>query len=113
MARTDTDPNAAVHPASPPLPPVNWAAIGQQAPVPVVIGPRRFDDPLPAADVVILTWTSAEWSALDQVFLGGANPRNTADSEWKQAWLPYTRGASSFTADPQSGALWGLFCLVT
>jgi hypothetical protein len=25
---------------------------------------------LPSADIVVLTWTSAEWSALDHVFRG-------------------------------------------
>src|SRR5689334_4309192 len=103
MARTEIDPNMAADPATPPLPPVNWDAIGQQRPAPVTLGVRRVDDPLPAADVVILTWTAAEWSALDQVFLSSAHPRNATDYEWKTAWHTYTRGASSYTADPKSG----------
>jgi nucleoside phosphorylase len=111
MARNaDLNPETALT-VSPPLPPVDWASIGRMPPRPIVIGPRRPEDRLPVADVAILTWTSAEWAALNHVFLGGANQR-TSDNTWKKAWLPYTRGAAGYTADPKSGALWGFFQLV-
>lgn len=94
------------------LPPVSWAAIGQAAPIRVPLGPRRPEDALPPADVVILTWTSAEWRALDHVFLNSAAPGYPDDYAWRDAWEPYSRGAATFSADPQSGMLWGLFRLV-
>lgn len=61
---------------------------------------------------MILTWTSAEWSALDHVFLNSDTPRRADDWEWKKAWLPYSRASAAFHADDQSGALWGSFQLV-
>jgi nucleoside phosphorylase len=94
------------------LPPVDWASIGQIPPKTIALGPRRPEDRLPAADVVILTWTSAEWSALDHVFLGRGNARNGDDSDWKKAWLLYTRDSANYTPDTKSGALWGWFRLV-
>ncbi|HKV93925.1 MAG TPA: GTPase [Candidatus Angelobacter sp.] len=95
-----------------PLPPVDWASIGQVAPTPIPIGARQPGDPLPAADIVVLTWTSAEWSALDQVFLGTNTSRYATDWEWKKSWQLYSRGASGYVADEQSGPLWGFFQLV-
>ncbi len=94
------------------LPPVPWANISQSAPVQLSIAPRHPDDPLPFVDVVILTWTSAEWRALDHVFLNSGLESDPHDYAWKEKWLPYTRGASSYWADPKSGRLWGLFQLV-
>lgn len=96
-----------------PLPPVDWAKIGQTAPVPIPIGARLPSDPLPAADIVILTWTTAEWSALDHVFLDSARPRNPDDSEWQKSWQLYSRGAAGYPTDLEvSGPLWGYFQVV-
>jgi nucleoside phosphorylase len=95
------------------LPPVDWAALGRTAPERLPLGARRPDDPLPSADIVVVTWTSAEWFALDRVFLNSAEAGDYAkDYAWKKAWLPYTRGAAGYTADPKSGQLWGSFQLV-
>ena len=107
----DVDPNTTTA-KSEALPPVDWASIKQTPPARIPIEARQPDGPLPAADVVILTWTTAEWSALDQVFLSSQTPRNISDWEWKETWQPYTRGAAAYSADPRSGALWGLFQLV-
>ncbi len=95
-----------------PLPAIDWAVIQQEAPKPMPLGNRRHNDPLPSADIVVITWTSAEWSALDHVFLNSQTVREGNDYTWKSAWFPYTRGAGDYVADPQSGALWGLFQLV-
>jgi len=84
-----------------PLPPVDWASIGQVAPALIPISPRQATDPLPRADVVIITWTADEWSALDQVFLGNKTTRKSTDWEWKKAWQPYARGAASYSAGPE------------
>jgi nucleoside phosphorylase len=119
---TDISPNGSVA-KGPRLPVINWESIDQTAPLPLPIGRRAPADPLPAADIVIVTWTSAEWSALDYVFSGSSidpvsggsvlnNGRSIDDWSWKQAWFPYSRQAAGFTADPKSGALWGSFRLV-
>jgi nucleoside phosphorylase len=95
------------------LPPVNWASIGQAAPVHIPLGIRDSDDRLPLADIVVVTWTSAEWFALDRVFVNSDQAGDFAiDRDWKNAWLPYTRGATDYTADPKSGELWGMFQFV-
>ncbi len=112
MARiTDINPTSTTV-QSLPLPVIDWVSIQQSPPTPVPLGTRQPGDPLPAADIVILTWTSAEWSALDHVFLNSSTVRQSQDYQWKSAWLPYTRGAGDYVPDPQSGALWGLFQLV-
>src|SRR4051812_45492772 len=100
---TDISPDATTIRKSIPLPPVPWTKIRQTAPVAVPVGARNADDPLPQADIVILTWTSAEWSALDQVFMGRQTERSAEDSEWRKDWLPYTRGARGYAADAKSG----------
>lgn len=95
------------------LPPVDWSAIGRAAPERMPLGVRRPEDPLPNVDIVVLTWTSAEWFALDRVFVNSDKAGDfSRDHDWKRAWSPYSRGASDYTADPKSGALWGSFQLV-
>jgi nucleoside phosphorylase len=96
--------------APPQLPLIDWSLINQQAPVRIPINARQPDDPLPVADWVVITWTSAEWQALDHVFLNSNN--NLPTAEWRKEWQLYTRGASSFVADAKSGTLWGYFQLV-
>jgi len=54
------------------LPPIDWASIGAHAPAPVSQTYKGSDAPLPAVDIVMFTWTSAEWSAMDHVFLHGS-----------------------------------------
>jgi len=110
---TDIDPSGSVC-KGPELPAVSWQRINQTPPVRLPVERRSPDDPLPAADIVIVTWTSAEWSAMDHVF-GGSDEgkgRGIQDRSWKEAWFPYTRGGAAFTADPKSGRLWGLFRLI-
>ncbi len=102
-------------PPTPPLPIINWPSVGQCAPVLVPVPARAPTDPLPPADVVLITWTNAEWSAFDHVFTGGTTERTIHDVTWQQAWLPYTKGAPA--APPAHGSspdfhLWGFFRLV-
>ena len=48
---------------------------------------------MPLADIVVLTWTSAEWFALDRVFLNSSQAGDfTKDFDWRHNWLLYTRG---------------------
>jgi nucleoside phosphorylase len=98
--------------ASPSLPPIDWRRIGQQAPARIASGARTPYDPLPRADIVIITWTSAEWFALDHVFVNSDTVGDASQYGWRDGWLPYCRGASGYAADAQSGALWGLFQMV-
>src|SRR5258708_5449968 len=116
MARqTDLNPSTTTTTTTtqgPPLPAVDWSHIKQAPPKVLPISPRQPGDCLPSADVVILTWTSAEWAALDQVFLGNTAQRTTADRDWKKAWHMYTRGAAGYKADEKSGELWGYFQMV-
>ncbi|HEX8370750.1 MAG TPA: hypothetical protein VF604_19550 [Pyrinomonadaceae bacterium] len=94
------------------LPKIDWSLIGQQAPVKLPVAARQADDPLPPADWVIITWTSAEWRALDHVFLNSNQESSSYDSKWKAEWHQYSRGAHDYAADPKSGQLWGQFQLV-
>jgi hypothetical protein len=66
--QTDVLSVTAVDPVPVQLPAIDWASIGQIAPQPVTPQQRQSTDPLPRADIVIITWTNAEWSALDHVF---------------------------------------------
>lgn len=117
---SDIDHTGAVHrhaavlagPKATVLPPVRWSEVGCAPPERIAVGARQPSDPLPAADIVIVTWTSAEWFALDHVLLNSARQGDATDHTWKKAWHPYTRGASEFTSDASSGALWGSFQLV-
>ena len=93
------------------LPPIDWSSVGQSAPVKISIGSRQPFDPLPLADWVVITWTSAEWQALDHVFLNSADA-NAGNYEWRKEWHLYTRGVSAYHADQKSGVLWGNFQLV-
>lgn len=70
-----------------PLPAIDWSQLGDyQAPVVLSTLPEQ----LPLADIAIVTWTSAEWSALDQVFLHSDQPRKPDDKSWRESWQPYT-----------------------
>lgn len=109
-----TDKTTAQSPATlinTPLPAINWESIGQSAPEKIPIGQRSDSDPLPYADYVIITWTSAEWKALDHVFLNSTSP-STDSYSWRYDWHQYSADASDYTADAKSGQLWGQFQLV-
>ena len=94
------------------LPPVDWKSIGQSPPVPIAIDERKSEDPLPRADIVILTWTSAEWFALDHIFLNSEKIENSDNKDWRKEWNHYTRDTSGYSADKKSGELWGCFRMV-
>jgi len=92
------------------LPPINWASIGAQAPVPVTVKYQGPKAPLPPADIVMFTWTSAEWSAMDHVFLHGSIQGETESTELTHKWLQYSKSAPSGPAE--GGKLWGFYQLV-
>jgi nucleoside phosphorylase len=101
---------AVTSPAPVNAPAIEWTSIGAQGPTPIPIGTRAPTDPLPHADVVVLTWTATEWSALDHVFVNSASSRTPTDKTWQGAWSSYTRNASQYTSS--NGTLWGSFQLV-
>jgi len=69
--------------SSVPLPVIEWSKLGDfSAPEPIEIPDGR----LPEVDVVIITWTFAEWSALDHVFLTSGTERQPVGDEWCNAW---------------------------
>jgi nucleoside phosphorylase len=107
----------------PPLPVVDWASMGKKAPV--ISDPPGYDktNPLPKSDVVIITWTNAEWAALDHVFCDSdvAMSYNAIANtkSWDGSWLFYARNfssvAGSLTGKSPSKAnqAWGRFRVVT
>lgn len=86
------------------LPIVDWTATGEPGLAPQVLqfprpkpgqpGGWLHSDPLPKADVVVMTWTSAEWDALHYVFSDRLSPLpNNPDRNgvWRAEWYPYRR----------------------
>jgi nucleoside phosphorylase len=98
----------------PPMPVVDWARIGQSAPTVLPITYGGPTAPLPHADVVVMTWTTAEWSAVDQVFLDSSTAREPGSNEFERAWHTYlyARDVASFETDNPTNPLWGYYRLV-
>ncbi len=111
--QTDVLVPAAIEPASGALPPIDWASVGHTAPVPVDQPVRKPTDPLPKADVVVITWTNAEWSALDHVFADSGSSRRAGLGGWTQEWLTYSRDTAPYTTGIAAEPLWGVFRVVT
>lgn len=94
------------------LPAVDWSLVGQSAPTLVSIDYAGPSSKLPKADAIVMTWTSAEWAALDHVFVRSAQAQSPSGALPKSSsWYLYSRGASSSSG---SGAnkLWGYYQLV-
>lgn len=70
----------------PPLPVIDWAAIGASAPEVVDLGSPSKDTPLPDADVVVMTWTNAEWAAFDHVFVNSGTEARSWDEAFQKHW---------------------------
>lgn len=78
------------------LPRIDWSLAGRPElePEAVPLPEPRDHDPLPEADVVVMTWTSAEWDALHYVFTNelGPLPQDPGDNAtWRATWRPYRR----------------------
>lgn len=93
------------------LPPIDWTSIGAQAPVPVNVSYQGRNAPLPAADIVMFTWTDSEWSAMDHVFLHSSVQGQTESTALTHEWLQYSKSAPSGSSE--GGPLWGYYRLVT
>lgn len=92
----------------PSLPIVDWSKIGQVAPENIDFQYQGPTASLPAADIVVITWTSAEWSALDHVFANSQTVRTPSDESWRKQWYAYSKNAPKSDFSP----LWGEFRLV-
>jgi hypothetical protein len=95
----------------PPLPVVDWRRVSQLAPMSLPVGYTGPDAPLPRADVVVLTWTIAEWSALDQVFVTSSSTRPRNAWDWQRSWHQYSRECPTPSESAQS-PLWAFYQLV-
>ena len=94
------------------LPAINWSLVGQQAPTIVGIDYTGPDAPLPEADAIVLTWTSAEWAAMDHVFVRSGNAESPASAEPAvSSWYLYSRGAPASSSSVNR--LWGYYQLVS
>lgn len=90
------------------LPAIDWSLVGQKAPTLVTF---HYDGPntkLPKADAIVMTWTGAEWAAMDHVFIrSGVAEAPSAATPKEGSWYLYSRGA------PSSGStrnrLWGYY----
>ena len=88
---------------TPPLPMIQWSAIGQSAPQLLTTPPQ-----LPTADAVVITWAEPEWAALQHVFCAS----NTSMAYTQQntgswsGWVKYAAGA------PSGLGYWGYYRLV-
>ena len=93
----------------PDLPVIDWDAIENQA-------PTLLDTPaekMPEADIVVMTWASAEWAALQHVFVQSDEAMPYTDSsngEW-DGWQKYDLDMPYY---PSSGGwdYWGYYRLV-
>jgi nucleoside phosphorylase len=92
----------------PPLPPIDWSLIGQKAPTIVDLGNPTKDTRLPKSDIVVITWTVAEWSALDHVFVNSDKSRTTSSKEFHKEWSYRANEDSSY----EGYYLWGYYRMV-
>jgi hypothetical protein len=70
------------------------------------------DAPLPKADVAVLTWTSAEWSALDHVFLQSDHPGVRPSYDLLHDWHLYAHDVGAALTDNAVAPLWGYYRVV-
>jgi nucleoside phosphorylase len=93
---------------APALPAINWSLVAQQAPVQLTTPATN----LPIADAVVITWTSAEWAAMEHVCCTSATAmaygaRTT--SSWPN-WQQYAAGMPGGAA--KDWTYWGRYRLI-
>jgi nucleoside phosphorylase len=108
-AATSADSSRSFQPVlhtTPPLPPVNWAAVGQQPPK--VLSAPAGD--LPSAAAVVLVWTEAEWAAMQHVFCNSSAsmPYSSGSEGSWSGWQTYAKGIPSVSG----WSYWGDYRLV-
>ncbi len=92
----------------PPLPAIDWSLINNNAPTPVDLGNPSKDTPLPKADIVVITWTVAEWSALDHVFVNSNETRENGSKAFHKEWSYRANEDESY----DGYYLWGYYRMV-
>lgn len=103
------------HESLPGLPVIDWGRIGQNAPKPISITYEGPQASLPKADIVIITWTTSEWLALDHVFLNSHSFSGHTSRVWEKNWYDYSRNAPQLvqkTSREKLPPLWGRYQLV-
>lgn len=90
----------------PPVPPVNWTAVGASAPTTLATPPGD----LPRADVIIITWADAEWAAMEHVFCNStaSMPYSARNSGSWAGWREYDNGIPAV----HGWDYWGYYRLV-
>jgi len=94
------------------LPAIDWSLVGQTAPTLVQFTYGGADTAPPKADAIVMTWTSAEWAAMDHVFIRNAvaeSPSSAMPSS--SSWYLYSRGAPA-SSSSSGGKLWGYYQLI-
>jgi nucleoside phosphorylase len=87
---------------TPDLPAINWDVVGRSAPTPL-----STPGEIPLADAVVITWTEAEWAALEHVFCGSGREMSygaRTDDSWS-GWQLYTKSIPTIKGWPS----WGEF----
>lgn len=73
---------------TPDLPPIDWEIVARSAPMLL-----RTPTEIPPAEAVVITWTDAEWAALEHVFCGSARGMSygaRTTGSWS-GWQRYTK----------------------
>jgi len=90
---------------TPDIPPIDWSIVARSAPTPLTTPGE-----IPLAEAVVITWTDAEWAALEHVFCRGTRGMSygarTMD-RWS-GWQRYTQNVPTI----KEFACWGEFRLV-
>ncbi len=93
------------------LPAIDWSRVGQNAPTLVNVSYKGPDQPLPKADAIVMTWTSAEWAAMDHVFIRNAKAESPSAAVPKDSsWYLYSRGGPPSNSGVNK--LWGYYQLI-
>lgn len=79
------------------LSPVDWGRFGvseKYIPQPVKLNDWKSHSPCPRADIVVITWTTAEWAAMNQVLANRREPLTPDQAkgkDWRKDWVKYQR----------------------
>ena len=122
---------AMIHAGSPPerhngrrmpsLAPIEWKRVDAEPPRPLRLE-RSEHAPLPHAPIVILTWTDAEWAALEHVFCSSTrslSPEQARSGNWQREWIAYKRSYRALEKSLPSHApsrtlgAWGRYRMAT
>jgi nucleoside phosphorylase len=108
---TDIVSRGGVRTYPPLLPTIDWAKVAAaSAPSQLPVKYTDGASALPKADIVVMTWTEAEWLALDHVFVQNASTQSASTETFEKQWYLFNR-ASPASVSP-SMKLWGFYQLV-